>query len=204
MKNDYYIYEWYNTETGEVFYVGKGKNRRMYVKSGRNKHFINYINRYKCDVRKSHKGLSESEAYSIETEQIKQYRSIGQAICNYSDGGKGNNGLVHSDETRERLSKTHIGELNSQYGISPEERMSKEVFDAWRNKIGISAMGEGNGNSRFTEQEVLDIRKLYDKGLKVSEIVEIYYPETKGNYKLRKRKWSTINHIVKRDTWKNI
>ena len=26
--NEYYVYEWYNVDTNEVFYVGKGKKDR--------------------------------------------------------------------------------------------------------------------------------------------------------------------------------
>lgn len=37
LKKEYYIYEWYNVDTNVVFYVGKGKNNRKDIKSGRNK-----------------------------------------------------------------------------------------------------------------------------------------------------------------------
>lgn len=47
MENVYYIYEWYNIETGEVFYVGKGKTRRKNDLFGRNKFFIDYYNTHK-------------------------------------------------------------------------------------------------------------------------------------------------------------
>ena len=31
--NEYYVYEWYNIDTNEVFYVGKGKKDRSRSKS---------------------------------------------------------------------------------------------------------------------------------------------------------------------------
>ena len=33
----YYVYEWYNVDTGEILYVGKGTGNRYKVKHGRNK-----------------------------------------------------------------------------------------------------------------------------------------------------------------------
>lgn len=33
----YYVYEWYNVDTGEILYVGKGKGYRYKVTHGRNK-----------------------------------------------------------------------------------------------------------------------------------------------------------------------
>ena len=27
-KNDFYVYEWFNIDTNEVFYVGKGRGKR--------------------------------------------------------------------------------------------------------------------------------------------------------------------------------
>lgn len=40
--NNYYIYEWFIVDTDEVFYVGKGKERRAETVSGRNKFFYGY------------------------------------------------------------------------------------------------------------------------------------------------------------------
>lgn len=42
--NDYYVYEWYNVDTGEVFYVGKGKKTDGRVKNQETKDLKNIIN----------------------------------------------------------------------------------------------------------------------------------------------------------------
>ena len=38
----FYVYEYYNTETLEVFYVGKGTRNRYRVIAGRNELFLKY------------------------------------------------------------------------------------------------------------------------------------------------------------------
>lgn len=88
-ENEFYIYEWFNIDTGEVFYVGKGKKYRYKNKSQRNQYFKNYINKHKCDVRKVFINLSEQEAFDREIKLIKSYKDIGQCKCNLSLGGEG-------------------------------------------------------------------------------------------------------------------
>lgn len=88
-KNNFYIYEWYNIDNGEVFYVGKGRNSRYKNITQRNQYFKNYHNKYKCDVRKVVHSLSENKAFEIEKELIAKYREIGQCQCNLTDGGDG-------------------------------------------------------------------------------------------------------------------
>lgn len=89
MDNDFYVYEWFNINTGEVFYVGKGRKNRYKSLSGRNKYFLNYNHKYNCDVRKIKKNLTEEQAFNFEIETIKKYWDIGQCKCNLSEGGEG-------------------------------------------------------------------------------------------------------------------
>lgn len=89
MKNNFYVYEWYNVDTDEVFYVGKGRNNRYKNTTERNNYFKNYYNKYNCNVRKIKENLEEQNAFDIEKELIKQYRKIGQCRCNITDGGEG-------------------------------------------------------------------------------------------------------------------
>lgn len=89
MKNDFYVYEWFNVDTDEVFYVGKGRNGRYKNTSQRNSYFKNYYNKHKCDVRKIKEHLEEKEAFELEIELIKKYRTLNQCQCNLTDGGEG-------------------------------------------------------------------------------------------------------------------
>jgi hypothetical protein len=53
--------------------------------------------------------------------------------------------------------------------------------------------GIKNGRAILSEKDILNIRQLYQDNFNISEIARIY-----------KRGWQTINHIVKRSTWKHI
>lgn len=59
--------------------------------------------------------------------------------------------------------------------------------------------GTNNGRATLTENDVLEIRKMYDEGLRVIDICRKLYPD--DDYHSH---WSTIAYIVKRKSWKNI
>ena len=52
-ENEFYVYEWINKDTGEIFYVGKGSGYRWKRKtaSSRNRYFNRYVQKYpNCEV----------------------------------------------------------------------------------------------------------------------------------------------------------
>ena len=53
--------------------------------------------------------------------------------------------------------------------------------------------GSNNGRAIVNESDVLNIRELYKNGILRSEIAKIY-----------RIGWSTVDHIVKENTWKNV
>lgn len=55
-------------------------------------------------------------------------------------------------------------------------------------------VGTKNPKAQLSEDEVIEIRRLYDNGIKNRAEIAKHY----------KRGWSTINHIVRRSTWKQI
>ena len=71
LDKKYYVYEWFNVVTGEVFYVGKGIRNRYCQLSGRNQHFRDYFNTHECESRIVYENLTEQEAYEKEKELIK-------------------------------------------------------------------------------------------------------------------------------------
>lgn len=88
-KDDFYIYEWFNVDTCEVFYVGKGRKNRYKNITQRNQYFKNYYNKYNCNVRIIENKLSEHQAFKLEKEYIQKYREVNQCQCNLADGGEG-------------------------------------------------------------------------------------------------------------------
>ena len=66
-----------------------------------------------------------------------------------------------------------------------------------------SKQGSNNGRARFTVNQVLEIREMYDSGMSIADIVKCFFPEldTVDKYKSIH---STILNIAKRNTWKSI
>lgn len=59
-----------------------------------------------------------------------------------------------------------------------------------------------NGRANYSEEEIKYIRKLYDNGKTVMDIIKILFPNL--NYSERKNKWTRIKEIVTRKTYTNI
>lgn len=121
----FYIYEWFNTNTNEVFYVGKGVYNRYKVKK-RNKKFNDYIKNNNCDVRIIAKYEDELMCFKKEEELISQYKSIGQCQCNCVFGGCGGVKKYWTKEMKEKMSKENPMK-------SPEQRKRMSVKNPMKN-----------------------------------------------------------------------
>lgn len=115
----YYVYEWFNKENEDVFYVGKGTKNRYKVKN-RNELFNKYILNNKVDVRIIKYFELESEAFEYESKLIAKYKKENQCSCNLEFGGNGGVSEIWTDEMREKMSI-----FNPMKDEKQKERMSK-------------------------------------------------------------------------------
>ena len=164
--NKFYVYEWFRISDNYVFYVGKGSGDRVIRTSpqSRNVYFRRFYKKYECDYRIVKSGLSEKEAYILENEIHQARKANGECCCNIADtsgcngGGSlkgelnGMYGKTHTPEVREILRRVNsdghnAGENNTQFGISPKDRMSPEVYERWRAKQRARKDGNKNPNS---------------------------------------------------------
>lgn len=134
----FYVYEWYNKNTGEIFYVGKGCRNRVNCTSQRNKPFTNYIKNNDCSSRIIKHFDNEREAFEFEHKRICELKSINQCCCNLDYGGRGGNHIIWTDEMREYYSKNNVMKSENQ-----RQRMSinnpmkrKEVVEKVKAKRG--------------------------------------------------------------------
>lgn len=109
---------------GTPFYVGKGHGKRSHEFRRRNLHHSHVIRKYGRDAIQIFVFQCESEeqAFADESHQIAQLRKDGYDLCNYTDGGEGVSGLVHSDVTRKLMSEAKKGKSSWNKGLprSPE------------------------------------------------------------------------------------
>lgn len=112
--NDFYVYEWFNIDTNEVFYVGKGRGSRYKTTRKRNKYFLKYIENNNVDVRKVYENLTEEEAFSIEEKLTKAYKEKGQCQCCLAKGGTGGTSSIWTEEFKEYWSEYNPMKKESQ------------------------------------------------------------------------------------------
>lgn len=101
----FYVYEWYNIKTNEVFYVGKGSGKRYLDKKHRNKAFLDYIENNEVSSRIVKYFDDEKESFQYEQKLTDEYRTQGQCQCNLIDGGYGGYSSVWTDEARQYWSE---------------------------------------------------------------------------------------------------
>lgn len=159
--NDYYVYLHINNETGEPFYVGKGKDNRCNSRHFRNNYWKNIVNKYGYDVILLDNNLSEIEAYDREVYWINR---IGRKdlykgpLVNLTDGGDGVVGRIGKP-----LSEEHKNKLSN---INKGKKLSEEH----RNKISQTLKGHSVSNeARKKMSDKLKGRKAWNKGKKLSE-----------------------------------
>ena len=104
---NFYVYEWYNIDTEEVFYVGKGSKKRYLDKQHRNKLFLEYLQNNNVSSRIVKYFNNEEDSFAYEKELTDTYRAKGWCKCNLADGGYGGYSSVWTDEIKEYWSKNN-------------------------------------------------------------------------------------------------
>jgi hypothetical protein len=116
------VYEHIRTDTGEVFYVGKGMGYRAWDKIGRNRYHKRIQEKlrrtgYHFDVHIIFDDLTENFAHRFEIERIRWWKSMGLCRPNIALGGQGSTGMKHTEETKAILRERSSGRV-----ASPETR----------------------------------------------------------------------------------
>jgi hypothetical protein len=101
MQDKFYVYVHRRNIDGSVFYVGKGKGGRAWIKTGRSKKWQNTANKNGFTVHIIVNKINEICAFSMERAIIKFYGK--ENLCNITDGGEGASGLCHSENTKAKL-----------------------------------------------------------------------------------------------------
>lgn len=156
----FYVYEWYNTNTNEIFYVGKGCGNRYKNHSKRNKLFIEYYNNNSCASRIIAYYENEQDAFNAEKERIIELKSKGMCQCNLDNGGTGGVNFVWTPEMREYKSVN-----NPMKSIEQRERMS--INNPMKNKEIAKKVGLSHrkiiiyNNSETTAFELSQLLNLH-------------------------------------------
>ena len=121
-------------DDGTIFYIGIGKKlKRAYTKDRRSPIWKYAVNKYGLNVEILHDDVPWNEACQIEMDLIKQYgrKAFGEGILvNLTEGGEGRLGLKASEETKAKMSESHMGLNTWSKGrtMSKEEKQSRQDY----------------------------------------------------------------------------
>jgi len=119
---NYYVYSHINKENNEIFYIGIGSTvneneyKRSNTKFHRNNFWKNYTNKYSYKVEILYENINKKSAIDFEIFLIKLYgrRDLNEGtLVNLTDGGEGIKRYKHTKETKNKMSKSHLGKVMS-------------------------------------------------------------------------------------------
>ena len=144
----FYTYFHTRNDTGAVFYVGKGYGGRAHAGGSRrsNLHWHNIVKKHGHTVHIAAQWPTEVEAFDHEKLLILCFRDMDVPLVNRTNGGEGPSGMVHSKETRERMSAMHIGRSNGALSDTTKAKLraanlGKTQSDETRAKMSASHTG---------------------------------------------------------------
>ena len=150
----FYTYA-YLRENRTPYYVGKGGGNRLYEKHQKGI----YVPKDKNRIIFLKQNLTEEEAFKHEIYMIAVFgrKDLGTGILrNRSDGGEGVSGLIHSEETKIKLSESHKGEKNHNYGKTFSEETRKKLSETHKGKF---SWNYGKTHSEETKAKMSEVKK---------------------------------------------
>lgn len=152
----FYVYEWYDVDTNEIFYVGKGCGRRNASLQSRNKLFLEYYNSHTCANRIIQYFESEEDALEYEHKRIVSLKAQGLCSCNLDDGGTGGKTFVWTPELR-----SYFSTYNPMKAPEQRERMSKE--NPMKNKEIALRVGKAHTKMIFYNEQLYTAKQLSEE-----------------------------------------
>lgn len=179
---DFYVYIHRKQSNGEVFYVGKGKDKRAWLKSGRTEFWHRVVNKHGLVVEIVLSGLQEWYAFELETNLIALYgrKDLYEGyLINMADGGEGASGVVATSETRAKMSAARIGivfseEHRANLGKAHNGKVLTESTKAKMSKYrkGRPHHDEWNKNLKASIQKVTGKKIVREDGIVFNSYLE--------------------------------
>lgn len=139
LARQHYVYIHRRQSDGQIFYVGKGKDRRAWSANGRNRYWRFIVAKHGFSVQIVHEKLPEHCALSLERAVV---TAIGKdRLANQTDGGGGICGWRHSPEVRARIAEAGKGRKNNenQRRALLEHNANRVVSDETKRRQSIAA-----------------------------------------------------------------
>ena len=175
----FYTYCHTRKDTNKVFYIGKGKDKRAFSSSRKNAYWKSIVEKHGFNAEILAYWNTEQEAFEHEKLLISCFRDMGHKLANMSDGGEGQSGYFHTEESRKKISQKLTGRPKT-------EEHKKKVIEARKNYIAseetkkkISKTKTGTKISEETKRK-MRLAKLGKKHSpealkKMSDAKKLYY-----------------------------
>ena len=188
-NSKFYIYFHRSNITNEVFYVGKGNDRRAFSSSGRNNFWHRVVRKHGYSVSLTNTGLTESQAFALEMEYIAQFgrRNVGTgSLVNLTSGGEGPSGVVHSEEWKRNVSAKLKGRVFSEEHKRKQTaaKIGRKRSDEMRRNLSNAKKG-----TRLTEEHKAKLR--------ITSAARRHTTETR-------KKMSEVQKLVCVKKWKSV
>lgn len=146
MAEQFYTYMHTRNDTGQPFYIGKGKGDRAWQKKARRgSHWNRVVSKCGYSVHILASWPTESESLEHEKFLISCFKDMGIGIINRTDGGEGTSGLKWNDESRARLSSVLRGVKKSPHhciALRKPRTRTEKLIKAQLAKIGVKPSAE--------------------------------------------------------------
>lgn len=162
---DFYVYVHRKATTGEIFYVGKGKDDRAYV-FGRNRYWDNTAKKHGYTVETIETGLQEWYALELEINLIAYHGrrdlKLGPLV-NMTDGGEGMSGFKFNQESKDKMGAANRGRIRSEETKSKLSKLSTGNKNSLGHKHSeetktvLSKINIGKTHSEETKQKISEL-----------------------------------------------
>lgn len=157
-SNPFYVYAHYRLSDGQLFYIGKGKNKRAWTKNKRNNYWNNVVNKHGFYVSLLAQDLTEEDAYVLEKQVIELFKTMYCPLTNLTAGGVGGKGYVASEETRKKMSIARKGKPRPKHVVDVVANANSREF------IIVEPSGntvKGFNLTKFCRENNLDVRNIH-------------------------------------------
>lgn len=176
MKNKYYVYRHIRLDNNLPFYIGKGINKRAYIKTNRNKYWYNIVKSVGYRVEVVMKDLSEAQALRCEKKLIKLYKSYNLNLSNITEGGEATYRRTArlSQEHKDKIGRANLGRKHSKaFKEGCRKRNSgKKLSQEHKDKIGLAL--KNRPGRKWSEEEKIKFskKKKGREGSRKKEVVD--------------------------------
>lgn len=127
----FYTYGHY-TESGVLFYIGKGQKARAFDKTGRSDYWKSVSKKHGLKVEMFAQWETEQEAFDHERFLISCFRDdLKLKLCNFTDGGEGASGCKHVGENWDKHFEA-LARINSNLTFEDRSKAIKCYFSKFQ------------------------------------------------------------------------